>query len=429
MNSLSGSFELIAAECLDAVVSGRATIEECIAQYPAYGDSLRAMLVIAVGLRQTQQVIRPSASFARQAGASLQARLATSSRPPTSVQTPHPQPRRTIWQRVEWHPVTSLPTAIALASLALSLIGAGIVTAANQSLPGDRLYGLDRALERISLALADDESRPQIQLDIAQERLDEAGQLEELGRDDEANQALDDYQTTIDDLLESNPGEGVTQELTDLENQREELQPDEREKPTPSGDTDPGDPPSGDEGTDPVDTPDEPSGPDAPGKSEDSQGDPQSYDAPGNWQDAPGQTGDTPNGPGNNNAGGNSSDNADDNNAGGNSNENNAGGNSGNNGNGNGGSGNNGNGQSSNSDPPDNSSSGSAYDNGNGSQDVASSTSGQNSQSDNSQNNSQSNNQDNSTGQGNNNAGGQSSNNSGQSSNAGGNSNAKGNNK
>lgn len=365
MNNLSVELERVAAECLDAVVSGRTTIEECLRRHPGFSETLKPMLLTAAELRQMAQTVHPSASFARQAGASLQARLASSSRPPASVRVP--QPRRTVWQRVGWHPVTSLPTAIALASLVLSFLQAGIVTAANQALPGEPLYGLDRTLERVSLGLADEESRPQLQLEIAQERLEEADQLEELGRENEANQALDAYQATVDALIDSDPDESVTQMLTDLENQREELQndiqPEEREQPPSPENANPGDPLEG------------PSGLDAPGKSGDAQGNPQSFEAPGNWPDAPGQTGDTPSGAENNNAGGNSGNNPDSNNAGGNSKGNNAGGNPDNKGkgNGNGGSGNNG--QGNNSDPPESSSSGFE------SQETASSTSGQNNQS------------------------------------------------
>ena len=434
MNSLSGEWEMVAAECLDAVVSGRATIEQCLEQHPDFSEALQPMLLIAVGLRQMPQTVQPSASFTRLAGASLQARLASSSRPPLPARTSPLQVRRTLWQQFSWHPVTSLPTAIAVGSLVLSLIGAGIVLAANLSRPGDPLYGLDRALEQASLALADDETRTQLELEMAQERLDEAGQLEQLGRQDDATQALNDYQALVDSLEASGPDADLTQALTNLEDQRQELQPGEppadREKPNPpdnndAGETEednPGDIPSVDSG----DQPGDPSGLDAPGKSEDSQGDPQSFDAPGNWQDAPGQTGDTPSGSGNNNAGGNS----DNSNAGGNS-SNNAGGNSNNSGNGNGGGSNNGNEQGSNSDPPEASSAGAENGNGNGSQDNQSNNSGQNNQSDNSQNNNgQSNNQGNSSGQGNNNNnGGQNGNNSGQSGNAGGNSNGNGKNK
>lgn len=411
-------FDRIAAECLDAIASGRVTVKDCLEQYPAYSESLRPLLEIAAGLRHTQQTIQPSAAFTRHAGARLQARLAGSARPPVPARAPQPASYRLGW------PPTSLPAIIAAAVLVVAIGVAALLMAANRALPGDPLYGLDRVLEQLALALANDETDIVLQLELAQERLDEAARLTDLGREYDAEAALDAYQTIIDNLEGNAPGEV----LEDLEEQREQLQPDDpasgqddeppsdepadaREDPEPEPTSDvPADEPE-DPAPEPPpdDNPDSSSDLDAPGKSEDAEGDPHSSDAPGNWQDTPGQTGDTPTGPGNNNAGGNSDD-ADDTGKGNNSEKPNNGG-----------------GQSNNSDPSANEVAGVELTNDNsGNQDERTSVSDQNNPSDNSQNNL--NNQNDNAANDNHNAGGQRSDNSGSSNSGGGNSGNKGSN-
>lgn len=298
-------FDRIVAECLDAIASGQASVEECLERYPALSESLRPLLEVAAGLRQTQQAIRPAPSFSRQAGARLQARLADSARPP--VPTPGPG-------RVGWRP--TLPMILVATALLVVMGGGVLVNLANRAVPGDSLYGLDQALERLSLALADEEGDVELQVRMAEERLDEAQRLTEQGRVAEAETALEAYQVIVDTL---EAGSRVPAEaLEHLEAQREQLPgeepggetpvqaaPDTPEAgPTPAETPEDADAPPAEDTEDTEDA----AGPDAPGQSEDAAGNPRSSDAPGNWQDAPGQSEDRPTGPGNNNAGGNSGD-------------------------------------------------------------------------------------------------------------------------
>ncbi len=60
--------------------------------------------------------------------------------------------------------------------LAVSAVG-GTVSAADNAVPGDALYGLDRAMERVSLTRASEAERAELSEKLINERLDEAAKL------------------------------------------------------------------------------------------------------------------------------------------------------------------------------------------------------------------------------------------------------------
>lgn len=66
------------------------------------------------------------------------------------------------------------PAIVLVILAALGLTGVGTATAANNSAPGDPLFGLDKAIEELQINLtAGDDSKAKIKLEIAQERLQE----------------------------------------------------------------------------------------------------------------------------------------------------------------------------------------------------------------------------------------------------------------
>jgi hypothetical protein len=75
--------------------------------------------------------------------------------------------------------------AVALLAGAVLLLGAGgAVAASSNALPGDALYGVKRAVERISLAMhRDPVGRAALHLQLAKTRLDEIQALIDAGRD------------------------------------------------------------------------------------------------------------------------------------------------------------------------------------------------------------------------------------------------------
>ncbi len=77
------------------------------------------------------------------------------------------------------------PMTALLIALALLVGGSGVVAASDLAKPGDALFGLDRAVERVRLSIAG-ENRNEFARKIAQERLEE---LRELHDEDDDNEA------------------------------------------------------------------------------------------------------------------------------------------------------------------------------------------------------------------------------------------------
>ena len=111
--------------------------------------------------------------------------------------------------------------------LAISAVG-GAVSAADNAVPGDALYGLDRAMERVSLARTSDAERAELSEKLINERLDEAAKL--LQNDDDPTETPDPSET---------PDPTETVEPTETAEPSETPEPTETFTPTPSETPDP----------------------------------------------------------------------------------------------------------------------------------------------------------------------------------------------
>jgi hypothetical protein len=126
---------------------------------------------------------------------------------PASPVSAAPSLRHNGWKQTHWVPKTiqskltlrrnRMLALIAAMLLIVSAIG-GTTYAVDQAAPGDRLYGLDLAVEKLQLDLATNpQSKAELNLAFAQERLEEArGRLEE-GDVENMETALDEYGATI----------------------------------------------------------------------------------------------------------------------------------------------------------------------------------------------------------------------------------------
>lgn len=86
-----------------------------------------------------------------------------------------------------------------LAILALAGTG-GVIIASDSASPGDSLYSIDLAAERVRLALAtSSETKAQIQTELAQERVEEALKLAQQQREQHMIQALERYEKHIEE--------------------------------------------------------------------------------------------------------------------------------------------------------------------------------------------------------------------------------------
>lgn len=151
--------------CLDALARGK-TVEECLASYPNSAAELAPLLVAGATLRGLpRQVPRQPALDAAllRAGAALPRRGGTPEGGPATT----PGDR---WLRSAGRVAFRWATA---AALSLVLV-AGIGTVSAHSAPGDILYPLKLATERVTFAFTSSpEKRAELRLSFADDRLDE----------------------------------------------------------------------------------------------------------------------------------------------------------------------------------------------------------------------------------------------------------------
>jgi len=177
-------FEEILAECLEAVATGRHTVEECLALYPQWSDRLEPLLRLAYRLAQAP-FPEPDPSFREAARerflAAAQARAAVSR-----------QPRRFLpaLPRWSWRPVFNIQmgrpaswrrvAATMAAALLIGFLGFSsfVVASAGGSLPGDWRYPVKRFTEHARLTFTFGENaRRDYRIGLAEERLHEVQEM------------------------------------------------------------------------------------------------------------------------------------------------------------------------------------------------------------------------------------------------------------
>ncbi len=174
---------------------------------------LDGLLVTAARLRNAPAV-GPRDVFRRQSRARLLAQM------------PEP-PGVTLWSRLrllkkrmasqnDWRPAVVWTLLI---TLFFSFVGGGTAYAADNSRPGDWLYPIDLAAERLQLDLTiDPVEKTRLSLGMAGERLEEARQLGNTDRTENLESALGGYRAALETLVrhaQASPGTAAA-ELTAL---------------------------------------------------------------------------------------------------------------------------------------------------------------------------------------------------------------------
>lgn len=202
-------FEERLDRCLEAVLSGRWTVEDCLLRYPQDATRLRPLLLAALRLREAL-ASEPRPEFREAArerflvatGQRLREALAVEPRP-SFVEAARQRfllaARRMLAAREgrRWSlPRPVLPTpgaawlrvpapvaaAAAVALVSFFAFSTYAVATSGDALPGEWQYPIKRATERARLALAfSDDSRRDVRLDIAWERLWEVEALASRG--------------------------------------------------------------------------------------------------------------------------------------------------------------------------------------------------------------------------------------------------------
>lgn len=163
----NGNAAEILSQCLQAIESGRETLESCVAAHPEFAEL--EDLLQAVGI--VQELPRPLLTQANKLAirGEVLAKYRASARPVRSPEKSLKSLTVPRWFR-----------AVLAASLILTILlggGAGLVRAAEDTLPGDSLYGVKRFTEQVQLSFADSAARSVISYSIAERRLGEVTTL------------------------------------------------------------------------------------------------------------------------------------------------------------------------------------------------------------------------------------------------------------
>jgi hypothetical protein len=147
-------FNAILDECLDSLLTGKETVEQCLERYPQYVAELEPLLRTAVLVNKAVDV-KPSADFRAKARYQLQTMMAKSKAPRRAAFVPR------------W--------AIAVCTMLLIFVlGGGTVLAADNSMPGSPLYGVKLVTENLSIKLAGtQEEKVELYATVADRRVTE----------------------------------------------------------------------------------------------------------------------------------------------------------------------------------------------------------------------------------------------------------------
>ena len=183
----------ILAESINEIKSGRASIEDCLAKYPARREELEPLLLLALDLKTSPQTA-PSMEFKVQTRVRL-------------IEGIHAQEAATKggWLRFfGWlfagNPKrrNAMPAIVVFLILALMAARGGAAYASQDATPGDMLYPVKTGLEQTRLMLTTSEmERARLHLDFASTRLAEAAKVAENGNADAVTDLLQRYNTEL----------------------------------------------------------------------------------------------------------------------------------------------------------------------------------------------------------------------------------------
>jgi hypothetical protein len=160
------NIEQVFYECLEAVLSGRATVAGCLERYPEHAAELEGLLL-------TSFDVSKAAAFDPPAGARMRVRVALNER---MAELAASKKRALPFWKVGW------ANAVVTFVLGLSLTGGGVAYAASGAMPGEALYSLKLNLEQVMLnATFSQDARIELYAALNDRRVDELLFLAEKG--------------------------------------------------------------------------------------------------------------------------------------------------------------------------------------------------------------------------------------------------------
>ena len=179
-------FNTILDECLDKLLTGKETVEQCLQRYPEYAAELEPLLRTAVLVNKAVNV-KPSEDFRAKARYQLQTMMAKSKAPRRAAFVPR------------W--------AIAVCTvLLLFVLGGGTVLAANNSMPGSPLYGVKLMTENLSVKLAGSpEEKVELYATLANRRVTEMVWMADNGKTADMEASVQRLNNDFEEIGELQP--------------------------------------------------------------------------------------------------------------------------------------------------------------------------------------------------------------------------------
>ena len=148
-------FDNVLNECLERMITGQETVEQCLQRYPEFSLELEPLLRTATLMNKVVDV-KPSANFRARARYQMQLKMTESK-----------APRRVTRVVPRW--------AVAVCTVMLVFVlGGGTVLASEGSMPGNPLYVVKLTTENIQVKLAgSQEKKAELYVALANERVDE----------------------------------------------------------------------------------------------------------------------------------------------------------------------------------------------------------------------------------------------------------------
>lgn len=192
MNNKANNLEIILDNCIFSMFEEGQSLAACLAQYPEQRDVLEPLLQISVRLRDARTV-QPAPEF-RQVAATRMHHLISAhphrqpSGNPQTVRWPDWRTLFTTRRRPVWAGLVGFLLVFCL------LLGTLTVSAAANTIPGEKLYPVKRLVERTQLALTvNNHKKSHLHLRLADKRLQETAELLVLNQNKLAEKTLRDF--------------------------------------------------------------------------------------------------------------------------------------------------------------------------------------------------------------------------------------------
>jgi hypothetical protein len=194
-------------ECLTAIENSDLTPEESLSRFPEHRIELAELLGVVSAIKNTPH--EPVDQDFRNRTRAMLLNKAIHSQPVTFWERFRLRLQETILLQKR----RLVMPAVLVITILFSLLGVGSVYASEASIPGDLLYPVKLLVEDVRLAFTGEEQDADLYFQFAEKRLKEVDTLVERGRFEGMGEALDRFETQIDQAARVIPAENNTGEF------------------------------------------------------------------------------------------------------------------------------------------------------------------------------------------------------------------------